>query len=150
MWVGLFSAQAQDVLAAGTYGNNEMIFLAGDGIVFKTWSENVKRDDIIKQLHPTFMVLSFDTIPYHEVKAVYFTENQSSKWAGLLFGLGVAYWSIDSFNRVLVQKQDFVWDEDVLKVSGALMGSGMLLSLLRKRKIKFSGRNQLRMLELIR
>jgi hypothetical protein len=105
----------------------------------------------ILDLNDTLLMMNQDTIAYYRIQRMDIEGRQQNKFLkGLGFGLiaaGVLLPGIDYFNSTVVQDQSKSVSEGLLITSGALIGTGAALVLIKKKYFKPGRRNRMMIID---
>lgn len=123
------------------------VFYEGDEIRFKLKGEKFWNKALIQGLGEDFIRLHYTTIKLSEIEAIDISSVGGGHFLKLVSGIaitaGVGFAAIDQFNRTVVDGEPGV-DEKTMIIAGGLVASGVILNLLRRKKVKVGGRFRLR------
>jgi hypothetical protein len=118
----------------------------GDEIVLKLKGSKHVRTSYVNNIFEDAVMIHRDTIPFHTIDKIYFTQTKFyNKLGAALVAGGAALFVIDQFNVVVVQGESASLDSWVSTVSLSSIGVGLPLMLLKKRSQRINGRYRLMM-----
>jgi hypothetical protein len=117
----------------------------GDPISFKLKGDDQKKTLIIKNLMDSSIVFEGGVVGLDEISTVYIMEDfrswSPSTYATVLFIAGTGYMGLELINDKKISKSTVV-------TSAALISSGVLIHLLKRKKVKLNNKYKLKILEL--
>lgn len=120
----------------------------GDEIVLKVKGNKRVRTSYVNNIFEDGVMIHRDTIPFHKIDKIYFTQTRFyNKLGGALVAGGVALFTIDQFNLVVVQGESPTLDNWVSTTSLTAIGVGLPLMLIKKRSQRINGRYRLMMVK---
>jgi hypothetical protein len=111
-------------------------FTEGDDISFKKKSSKDYTHTFITEIKPFAIITYNDTVPFSSIESVSLKGNTIPKFSLLskfLITAGVLYFAIDQVNNIIVQGNKPDLPKSVWVPSVALVGTGLVLKLFRKR-----------------
>lgn len=116
----------------------------GDEMIVSLRGEKRKLYSYVNNLYDTAVVLHKTVVPLHQIDRVYFSRTSFMNLIGkFLVVAGVGYFVIDQFNVIVVEGEDASLNDDVTKVSAALVGVGLPMALIKKKSQRIHGRYRL-------
>ena len=110
----------------------------GDEIVFKLHGSDRIWRTYVNNLSDTSVVTHRDTIPFHRIERLYFSQSKfHNRLGAYLIAGAIALFAIDQINYSLIQGNDFSLDSGVSKASigGVLIGVPLVLARRKYQKI---------------
>ena len=131
---------AQDYLVLEKMGTKKRYeYFPNDQITFQVTGEDSFRKDEIVTLTDSSIVFSTGVVL---LKEIYRVKPPVTSWmmvtGGTLVVAGVGYYLIDTFNQVIVSGNKYSNDENVLRTSIILTGTGASMILLSSKKVKLN------------
>ena len=140
---------AQRILAFDKRGIVKRIrYYEGDFIKLKLSSGEILTGDL-RTLKASSFVINGQIVHKDSVTKVYNTQKLYGfkLFGSILMTTGIAYFSVDSFNR-LINKDSPIVAESSIKASGVLLGMGLVSSLIANKSYKISKRRPLKIIDL--
>lgn len=139
--------------AAGLHAQKQLVLLKGEKVLLRLYpgDEFVYRlkgskavyTSYVNNLSDTAVVVHRDTIPFHTIERIYFTQPRFYNLIGTaLVTFGAGLFLVDQVNTVIVQGESPSLDNWVTTVSASSLAVGIPLLLAKKnsQKMKFSYR----------
>lgn len=141
---------AQDYLVLEKMGTKKRYeYFPNDQITFQVTGEDSFRKDEIVTLTDSSIVFSTGVVL---LKEIYRVKPPVTGWlmatGGTLVIAGVGYYLIDTFNKVIVSGNKYSNDEDVLRTSIILTGTGASMILLSSKKVKLNKNWRVRIVDI--
>jgi hypothetical protein len=112
----------------------------GDEIVFKIRNNKRIWRTYVNNLSDTSVVTHQDTIPFHQIERIYFSQEKfHNRLGAYLIAGAIALFAIDQINYTLIQGNDFNVDSGVSKASigAVLVGVPLVLAKRKFQKIDY-------------
>jgi hypothetical protein len=120
----------------------------GDEIVLKLKGSKHVRTSYVNNIFDDAVMIHRDTIPFHKIDKIYFTQNRFyNKLGTALVAGGAALFLIDQFNVMVVQGEPPSLDHWVSSASITSIGVGLPLMLIKKKSQRINGRYRLMMVK---
>jgi hypothetical protein len=116
----------------------------GDEFIFslKT-SKNIQRS-YVNNLYDTAVVVHQTVVPFQKIDKIYFTRsNFGNVIGGLLVAGGIGYFLIDQVNVIIVNGDEASLNDNVTTTSIAMVGIGLPMMLIKKKKQRLGGKYRL-------
>jgi len=124
-------------------------YYPNDQLHFQLIGEDFFRKDEIMALKDSTIIFAAAIVPLREIVQI---KPPVTAWmaatGGTLVVAGVGYYIIDTFNQTVVAGNGYSTDENVLKTSLVLAGSGAALILFSRKKVKVKNNWRIRMVEI--
>ncbi|MCX2743388.1 hypothetical protein OO013_05895 [Mangrovivirga sp. M17] len=122
-------------------GSKRKVINVGDPFIYKLYGdETVYRDQLVSVTDSTFQ-LTYETLKPEEVQVVYKNEtNYMDRLSGYLIAGGAILVAIDFVNIRIVNNAEFEPSSGIFIVGGAMVGTGLIYKLLRRRKYRLDKR----------
>ena len=143
--------------ASGVQGQKQLLVMKGEKVLLRLYpgdefvykeKGNPVRTTYINNLSDTAVVTHRDTVAFHKIEKVYFTQHRFYNTLGtamVVFGAGL--FLIDQVNVVVVQGHSPSLDNNVSTLSLSSLGVGLPLMLIKKRSQKINYRHKLMMVD---
>jgi len=132
----------------GSLAQNQLVLLKGekvlarykegDDITYKLKKQAHYKTGYLVTIEDFFIVVSRDTIPYITIDKVDLKSKTYSTKLNVvgtfLCTVGFGYYAIDQFNSIVVKKQGFDEDAAAWKPAAIMLGAGLPLMLIKKKK----------------
>lgn len=145
-WFQIADAQKQLLLM-----NRQKVLLRlypGDEIVLKVKGSKHVRTSYVNNIFEDAVMIHRDTIPFHKIDKIYFTQTKFyNKLGAALVAGGAALFVIDQFNVVVVHGESPSLDNWVSTVSLSSIGVGLPMMLIKKKSQRVNGRYRLMMVK---
>jgi hypothetical protein len=110
----------------------------GDDITYKLKKQLHYKTGYLVTIEDFFMVVSNDTIPFITIDKVDLKRKTYSTRINVigtfLSTIGFGYYAIDQFNSIVVKKQGFDEDAAAWKPAAIMLGAGLPMMLIKKKK----------------
>jgi hypothetical protein len=127
----IFSQKLLVVEKPGTINNIK--YTIGSPIDIKT-TDGIRLDGRIILITDTTVVINYCMIKIKDIKNIYASRRLIKDFSALGITGGIAYVSIDAFNG-LINNDTPILRKNALKISGVMLGTGLLLSLFDTKKL---------------
>lgn len=147
-YAGQATGQNRFIVVEKMFTDKQIVYRAGDEIVYKLKREKFFRNNRIVSLNDSAMVFHYVNILYHEIEAVDIRGHRfGGSWRGIgtiLQFVGIAYIAIDQFNQVVVGGDPASFNEEVWIAGGVIAAAGTLMKLASPKKVKLGGKYRIR------
>jgi len=122
-------------------------------ITYQLKGESFYRTDMIENLVDDVIVFRFGFFRLKDIRAVDIRAKPTGKvdffrhWESFIAG-GVGYFLLDQFNNAIINGNRVRIDEKVLRTSAIITGAGVLMKVLKKKKVKLKRNWRLRIVEI--
>ena len=122
-------------------------------ITYKLKGEKFYRTDVIEDLVDDVIVFQFAFFRLKDIDAVDIRTKPTDKvdfsrhWLTIIVG-GVGYFLVDQFNNAIINGNSARIDEKVLRTSAIITGAGIMMKVLKKKKVKLKRNWRLRIVEI--
>lgn len=136
------NSTAQNYLLVRKIGSTRKFeFYKGDSFTYQQKGEPIYFTDIITELKDSLIVLENNIINISQIKAIDVRNAQSNRPGiyrvaeGTLPTLGIGLLAIDFINNSIIEGNKFSLDEGTTTAAGLMIGTGLLLKAVRRKKI---------------
>ena len=122
-------------------------------ITYRLKGESFFRTDVIEDLVDDVIVFRFGFFRLKDIYAVDIRAKPTGKvdfsrhWLSFIVG-GVGYFIVDQFNNAVINGNRARIDEKVLRTSAIITGAGVMMKVLKKKKVKLKRNWRLRIVEI--
>ena len=122
-------------------------------ITYQLKEESFYRTDVIEDLVDDVIVFQFGFFRLKDIIAVDIKAKQTNRadfsrhWLTLVVG-GVGYFLVDQFNNIVINGNRGRIDERVLRTSAIITGTGVMMKVLKKNKVKLKRNWRLRIVDI--
>lgn len=145
---------SQKFLVLEKMGTRKRIeFQIQQSITYQLKEESFFRTDVIEDLVDDVIVFQFGFFRIKDIKAVDIKAQQTNRadfsrhWLTLVVG-GVGYFLVDQFNNTVINGNRARIDERVLRTSAIITGTGVMMKVLKKNKVKLKRNWRLRIVDI--
>jgi hypothetical protein len=147
------NAQREYIVVEKTLKSKQIKYSSGDEISYKLAGENFFRTNHIIALNDSSIEFHYNNIKYSEISQVNIKGKRFGNMDLYNIGkytqiAGIGYILVDQFNKVVVQGQEAVFEEEVWIVGGLIFLGGTTLKLLSPKKVKLGGKYRIRYMNL--
>jgi len=122
-------------------------------ITYQLKGESFYRTDVIEDLVDDVIVFRFGFFRLKDIHAVDIRAKPTGKvdfsrhWLSIIVG-GVGYFLVDQFNNAVINGNRARIDEKVLRSSAIITGAGIMMKVLKKKKVKLKRNWRLRIVDI--
>lgn len=145
-------AQKFMILQMGTNQKTRIKYEEGEVIRYQQKGQDFFVSDIIKEIHPDFLVLTENILKPEEIAVVDVKEKDERNrtiptLSGLMYSGGALLLLAETVNGLYHDKK-FSYSEEGLIIGGSLLATGFVLSKINYRYFKHRGRNKIQIIYL--